>query len=75
MKTVIVFLRPFKDGKWKWECPDGYHGPQDDESGQCYPDTEPCYPGHLSSPNSTNCSDEDWICEKFNLIGAWLMEE
>jgi hypothetical protein len=66
------FPKTFKDGKWDWECHDGYHSTQDDESGQCYPDTEPCYPGHLSNPNSTNCSDEDWICEKFNLTSCMV---
>ena len=33
-------------------CPEGFHSTEDDESGLCYPDTEPCYPGHLSSPDT-----------------------
>ena len=55
-----------------WECPEGYHSTQDDESGQCYPDTEPCYPGHLSSPDTTSCSDEEWVCEEFNMTGCMI---
>ena len=66
----MCFPNTLVDGKWEWECPEGYHSTQDDETGQCYPDTEPCYPGHLSDPDTTNCSDEDWVCEKFNLTGC-----
>ena len=25
-----------------WECPEGYHGEDDDETGQCYPNDEGC---------------------------------
>jgi hypothetical protein len=44
------------------ECRDGYHSAEDDESGQCYPDTEPCYPGMVrnqTDANDKNCEDED----------------
>lgn len=44
----------------------------DDETGQCYPDIEPCYPGHLSDPDTTNCSDEEWVCEEFNMTGCLI---
>lgn len=57
-----------------WESPDGFYSIQDDESGQCYPDTESCYPGHFSSPDTTNCSDEEWICKEFNITGLSLVE-
>ena len=26
----------------EWKCPEGYHGADDDESGQCYPNDEGC---------------------------------
>jgi hypothetical protein len=55
-----------------WECPKDYHSTQDDESGQCYPDTEPCYPGHLNSPDTTNCSDEEDVCKEFNMTGCMV---
>ena len=32
--------------------------------------SEPCYPGHLSDPDTTNCSDEEWVCEEHNLTGC-----
>jgi len=38
------------NGNWEWECPDGYHSEEDDETGQCYPDTKPCYPGQIRDP-------------------------
>lgn len=31
---------PMSMGEWK--CPEGYHGTDDDESGQCYPNDEGC---------------------------------
>jgi hypothetical protein len=31
---------PMTNGEWK--CPEGYHGTDDDESGQCYPNSEGC---------------------------------
>jgi hypothetical protein len=31
---------PAPNGEWK--CPEGYHGTDDDESGQCYPNSEGC---------------------------------
>lgn len=31
---------PRTNGEWK--CPDGYHGTDDDETGQCYPNSEGC---------------------------------
>src|SRR5262245_38280678 len=32
------------------QCPDGYHSADDDETSQCYPETEPCYPGQIRYP-------------------------
>jgi hypothetical protein len=66
------FPRTFINGKWEWECPESYHSTEGDESGQCYPDTEPCYPGHLSSPNTTNCSDEEYVCKEFKMTGCMV---
>lgn len=28
------------DGEWQWECPEGYHSAEYDETGQCYPNSE-----------------------------------
>jgi hypothetical protein len=66
------FAKTFINGKWEWECPEGYHSTEDDETGQCYPDTEPCYPGNLSSPDTTNCSKEESVCKKFNMTGCMV---
>ena len=55
------------------ECVDGYHSAQDDESGQCYPDTEPCYPGQVrnqSDPDDKNCEDIEHPCENKNVTGC-----
>jgi hypothetical protein len=30
------------DGEWQWECPEGYHSAEYDETGQCYPNSEGC---------------------------------
>ena len=36
------------DENGDWVCPEGYHSVEDDESGQCYPDSEECPEGmHL----------------------------
>ena len=34
----------------KGGCPEGYYGVSDDETGQCYPNTKPCYPGQIRYP-------------------------
>lgn len=64
------FAETLINGKWEWECPGGYHSEDDDETGQCYPDTEPCYPGQIRNPDFPACSSEDYVCEEFNLTGC-----
>ena len=57
------------------DCPPGYHSAQDDESGQCYPDTEPCYPGQVrnqSDPNDKNCEDIEHPCKNKNVSGCMI---
>ena len=57
------------NGTWEWECPDGYHSIESDETGQCYPDTEPCYPGQVrnqTDPNDSSCKDERIVCDERN---------
>ena len=57
------------NGTWEWECPDGYHSAEDDETGQCYPDTEPCWPGQVrnqTDPEDRSCQDEEIVCEEKN---------
>jgi hypothetical protein len=53
-------------------CPDGYHSADDDETGQCYPDTEPCFPGMIRYPTDRAavveaCGDVEDICKKYNM--------
>ena len=41
------------NGEWEWECPDGYHSIDDDETGQCYPNSEGCiYDDYILTPSS-----------------------
>lgn len=47
-------------------CPDSYHGIEDDESGQCYPDSEGCPEGMIFS-ESGHCIDES-LCEGENPV-------
>ena len=54
-------------------CPDGYHGEDDDETGQCYPDTKPCWPGMIRYPSDRAapaveaCGDTEDVCKKYNM--------
>ena len=36
-------------------CPDGYHSNEDDETGACYPDSEPCPEGQVRSDEGNYC--------------------
>jgi hypothetical protein len=52
------------------DCPEGYHGADEDETGQCYPDTEPCYPGMIRYPERHTreaCGYVQDVCEKYNM--------
>ena len=60
------------NGTWKWECPPKYHGEDEDETGQCYPDTEPCYPGQIMHPDKNMCGDEDYVCEDNIIAGCTI---
>ena len=42
MTIQRVFLKHRQIGKWEWECPEGYHDVNDDETDQCYPNSEGC---------------------------------
>ena len=53
-------------------CPDGYHSADDDETGQCYPDTEPCYPGDIRVPDYPTCGHEERVCEEYNITGCTI---
>ena len=48
------------------DCPPEYHSADDDETGQCYPDTEPCYPGQIREPEERWCGNIDCVCEEHN---------
>jgi hypothetical protein len=36
-------------------CPEGYHSNEDDETGTCYPDSEPCPEGQVRSDEGNYC--------------------
>lgn len=50
----------------EWECPQGYHSVEDDETGQCYSDSEPCPVNSIMGDNG-NCISKHW-CEGDNPI-------
>lgn len=60
------------NGTWDWECPPEYHSESEDETGQCYPDTEPCYPGQIRDPDEAECDYEEDVCEEHNLTSCWI---
>jgi hypothetical protein len=43
-------------------CPSGYHSHEDDESGECIPDTTPCDEGYIINPNYPECGKKERIC-------------
>lgn len=45
-------------------CPEGYHSHEDDESGRCIPDSVPCDPGYIMSPEFPTCEYKDFVCQK-----------
>jgi hypothetical protein len=58
------FAQTFINGTWEWECPKDYHSEDDDETGQCYPHTEPCYPGQIRYPDFAACGDEEYVSDR-----------
>lgn len=44
-------------------CPSGYHSHEDDESGSCIPDSVPCQPGYIMSPDFPECQYKDYVCQ------------
>ena len=48
------------------ECAPGYYSESEDESGQCYPDTEPCFPGQIRVPNEKLCEYIGYVCSEHN---------
>lgn len=46
------------------KCPKGYHSHEDDESGRCIPDSVPCDPGYIMSPDFPACEYKDFVCQK-----------
>lgn len=46
-------------------CPSGYHSHEDDESGKCIPDSVPCDPGYIMSPDFPTCEYKDSVCQKY----------
>jgi hypothetical protein len=46
------------------KCPSGYHSHEDDESGKCIPDSVPCDPGYIMSPDFPSCEYKEFVCQK-----------
>ena len=44
-------------------CPDGYHGVDDDETGQCYPNEDGCPEGMIFRPDGKTCGYKDQLCQ------------
>lgn len=45
-------------------CPDGYHSHEDDETGQCIPNSTPCEPGYvLNTENKPTCEKKEFYCQ------------
>lgn len=51
-------------------CPTGYHSHEDDETGQCIPDSVPCEPGFIIRPDFPTCERQDRVCEEFPDLDA-----
>ena len=57
-------------------CPDGYHSNEDDETGTCYPDSEPCPDGQVRSDEGNYCivppedDPESDICDQVFVPGT-----
>jgi hypothetical protein len=53
------------------DCPVGYHGEDEDETGQCYPDTKPCFPGMIRYPERgiapEACGYVEDVCKEYNM--------
>lgn len=43
-------------------CPSGYHSHEDDESGECIPDSTPCDPGYVMNPDYPSCDKKERVC-------------
>lgn len=52
------------------DCPEGYYSEDENETGQCYPDTKPCWPGMIRYPDrhvgSEVCGYVEDVCKKYN---------
>ncbi len=46
-------------------CPEGYHTVDDDESGQCIPNSEGCPSGMIFRTNEKTCGYKDDICKQY----------
>jgi hypothetical protein len=61
---------PMKDGNWV--CPEGYHDIDDDETGQCYPNSEECpgdtflVPDEDEEDDGDRCAEPRYFCSEYN---------
>jgi hypothetical protein len=66
-KTLIEGDYPFVNGTYLWLCPKGYHNIDEDETGQCYPNSEECEENYIfEKANASNPKDSD-SCVEYKL--------
>lgn len=62
-EDATCFPMTLVDGEWQWECPDGYHSVDDDETGQCYSDETGCqYEDMVLIERSNRCASLGYLC-------------
>jgi hypothetical protein len=57
------------------KCPSGYHSHEDDESGRCIPDSVPCDPGYIMSPDFPTCEYKDSVCKKHPTLNECKVDD
>ncbi len=73
-EDYTCFPKTFINGTWDWECPEGYHSEDDDETGQCYPNDKGCSPGLVLITSSDSgdkldrCADMTYLCDEEEYI-------
>lgn len=61
---------PMKNGNWV--CPEGYHDIDDDETGQCYPNSEECpgdtflVPDEDEEDDGDRCAEPHYFCREYD---------
>jgi hypothetical protein len=45
------------------KCPTGYHSHEDDESGECIPDSTPCEEGYIMNLSYASCERKEFVSQ------------